>query len=36
MRTWNFADNEVFTLEVMQKTAEIIADYKKVWKSQRK
>lgn len=29
MRTWNFADNEVFTLEVMQKTAEIIADYKK-------
>lgn len=29
MRTWNFADNEVFTLEVMQKTAEIIVDYKK-------
>lgn len=28
MRTWNFADNEVFTLEVMQKTADIIADYK--------
>lgn len=29
MRTWNFADNEVFTLEVMQKTAEVIADYKR-------
>lgn len=29
MRTWNFADNEVFTLEVMQKTAEIITNYKK-------
>ena len=29
MRTWNFADNEVFTLEIMQKTADIIENYNK-------
>lgn len=29
MRTWNFADDEVFSLEIMEKTAEIIANYKK-------
>ena len=29
LRTWDFADNEVFSLETMQKVADIIADYKK-------
>jgi len=29
MRSWNFADNEVFSLETMQKTAQVIAEYKK-------
>lgn len=29
MRNWNFADNEVFSLDIMQKAADIIQDYKK-------
>lgn len=29
MRNWNFADNEVYSLDIMQKTAEIIKDYSK-------
>ncbi len=29
MRTWNFADNDVFTLDKLQQTAEIISDYHK-------
>lgn len=29
MRNWNFADNEVFSLEIMQKTANIIENYRK-------
>ena len=28
LRSWNFADNEVFSLEVMEKAAQIISDYK--------
>lgn len=29
MRKWNFADNKVFNLDIMKKTAKIIVDYKK-------
>ena len=29
MRNWNFADNEVFSLDIMQKAADIIQDYEK-------
>lgn len=28
LRTWNFADNEVFSLETMQKVAKILEEYK--------
>ena len=29
MRNWNFADNEEFSLDIMQKTADIIENYRK-------
>lgn len=29
MRNWNFADNEAFSLDIMQKTADIIENYRK-------